>query len=324
MNWKSIIVTALITGIVTVFTGMILFWWQIEKTELTYNSIQSIPFDDATNSLFIQQIEIQNSGEKSIEDVVVSISFTNEIIEKSKIEISKTISYKKESDEKTIILKIDSLNPNESANISILYKSNSSNSNGATISLRGKGITGKLIGATEENNKTSILIALIGAYAGVFSFIISTKRGREILSRIIQHILHGHYMDIDEQKYVIASTLSLYGYPEKAKEYLNNGNDRFFWVESDLLAAEAIKGDEKLKKDTLDILDIISNLSYIAKKSKAICFYNIARIYKSLESNNEKVKENITKAIQLDESTIKKRISIDPLFVEFEELIKNF
>ncbi|WP_296591428.1 hypothetical protein [Methylophaga sp.] len=64
MNWKSIIATALITGIVTVATGMFLFWWQSEKSELTYNSIQSIPFDDSDNKLFIQQVEIFNSGDK--------------------------------------------------------------------------------------------------------------------------------------------------------------------------------------------------------------------------------------------------------------------
>jgi len=63
MNWKSIITTALLTGVVTIATGMLLFWWQTEKFELTYNSILSIPFDDASNTLFIQQIEIKYSGE---------------------------------------------------------------------------------------------------------------------------------------------------------------------------------------------------------------------------------------------------------------------
>ena len=67
MNWKSIIATALVTGLVTVLTGMTLFWWQTEKSELTYNSIQSIPFDEPSNSLFIQQVEIKNSGDKVIE-----------------------------------------------------------------------------------------------------------------------------------------------------------------------------------------------------------------------------------------------------------------
>lgn len=78
MNWKSIIATALITGVVTIATGMLLFWWQAEKTELTYNSIQSIPFDDSNNKLFIQQVEITNSGDRVVEDVVFVLSFQME------------------------------------------------------------------------------------------------------------------------------------------------------------------------------------------------------------------------------------------------------
>lgn len=324
MNWKSIIATALITGIVTVITSMILFWWKTEKSELTYNSIQSIPFDDTRNSLFIQQIEIQNSGEKPIEDVVLAISFTDEIIEKSRIEIDKAISHKKESDDKTITLKIDSLNSDEGANISVLYKSSTSNSTGAAISLRGKGITGTLIGSTKKSNIEPIIIALVAAYTGIFAFLLSTRRGREKLSRMMHNLFLGRVTinnDTEYQKHVIASILSLYGYPEKAKEYLNNGNDRQFWVESDLLAAEAIiKGDNKLKKDTLDILYTISIIPYIAKKSKAICFYNIARLYQSLGPGDGNVKVYLDMAKQLDVSVVKERLAIDPILKEFSKL----
>jgi len=86
--------------------------------------------------LFIQQINIYNSGDEPVEDVILSISFTEEVIEKSRIVIDKAISHKKESNDNSITLRINSLNPSEEANISVLYKNSSSNSNGAAISLR--------------------------------------------------------------------------------------------------------------------------------------------------------------------------------------------
>lgn len=318
MNWKSIIATAMITGAVTVITGMILFWWQSDKSELTYNSIQSIPFDDASNSLYIQQVEIRNSGDKPVDDVILSISFTEEVIEKSRIVINKAISHKKESNENSITLRIDSLNPNEGANVSVLYKSNSSSSSGAAISLRGKGVTGKLIGSSENSEKILLLIALIAAYTGMFSVFISTKGGRHVLPLIVKGLLFKESIGGD-QKHEIASALSLYGYPEKAREYLNSSADRQYWVEADLLAAEALIGDEKLKKDTIKILIMITDIPNIVSTSKAIAFYNIARIHKSLRTGDETVNEYLNLAIELDKPLINSRVSRDPVFSPDQE-----
>ena len=313
MNWKSIITTALITGVVTIATGMFLFWWQAEKAELTYNSIQSIPFDDASNKLFIQQIEINNSGDKPTESVVLVISFEDELIQKSKITIDNTIPHQKTSNDKTIQLKIDSLNPNEGANISVLYQSSKLNSSGAKISLRAKGITGKLIGTKDQDSKESIFISVMAAYAGIFAFFLSTKRAITMLPLVVKSFVLGRSLG-ESQKHIIASTLSMYGYPEKAKEYLNSGSSRQYWVEADLLAAEAILGDEKIKNDFIKVLLVISELPNIARASKAITYYNIARLSKVLGANNERVGEYLELAKNLDKSEVEGRLSRDPLF----------
>jgi hypothetical protein len=314
MNWKSIIATALITGIVTIATGMLLFWWQAEKAELTYNSIQSIPFDDASNKLFIQQIEINNSGDKPVENVVLIISFTDEIIQKSKITIDSTISHETTKNEKTIELNIESLNPKENANISVLYQSPKLSSTGAKISLRAKGITGKLIGSSKKGSKESILIALFAAYAGIFGFFLSSKRGRTMLPFIAKSLILGKSLG-DNQKDIIASILSMYGYPDKAKEYLCSGTNRQYWVEADLLAAEAILGDEKTKNDIVKVLLVISELPNIAKSSKAITYYNIARLTRTLSNNDERTEEYLELAKKLDKSEVEDRLMRDPVFL---------
>lgn len=319
MNWKSIIATALITGIVTVATGMFLFWWQSEKSELTYNSIQSIPFDDSDNKLFIQQVEIFNSGDKVVENVIFVLSFSHEKIQKSKIAIDKAISHQQKTEEKLIELKIDSLNPHEGASISVLFQSPNVITSGGAVSLRGNGVTGKLIGTGNKTNNSPILISLFAAYAGVIAFLLSTKIGRRAFPIILKSLIFRRtFSSIDEQKNVIASMLAMYGYPEKAKEYLQSGTSRQYWVEADLLASEAINSDDKTKKDTIEILKQISNVETIVDGSKAIIYYDIARIAKSRAEGSPIVEQYLELAISLDKIEITKRLENDPIFIDFK------
>ena len=320
MNWKSIIATALITGVVTISTGMLLFWWQSDKTELTYNSIQSIPFDDSNNKLQIQQIEISNSGDKVVEDVIFVLTFSNEKIQKSKISIDNAISHQKKSDDTSIELKIDSLNPQEGASISVLFQSANATASGGAVSLRGKGVVGKVIGSSDKNNRATIIISLMAAYAGIFAFLLSTKIGRRALPIIVKSLIMGRPLkSMGEQKNVIASILSMYGYPDKAKEYLQSESSRKYWVEADLLASEAINADEKTKSDTINILKQLSNVDSIAEGSRAVIYYNIARIAKVYDGDSSCINEYLELAKKLDKKEVERRMNIDPIFQSCNE-----
>lgn len=121
------------------------------------------------------------------------------------------------------------------------------------------------------------------------------------------------------QRHEIASILSMYGYPDKAKEYLNSGADRQYWVEADLLAAEALNGDDKLKKDTISILSFISRTPGIVSASKAIAFYNIARIQMVLDPTSNKIDEHLDLAKEFDNKEVRDRLSRDPIFVSEEK-----
>ena len=63
MNWKLILVTAVVTGAVTVVAGQILIWTQSKEPRLIYNSVLSEPFVEENYSRYIQQIDIVNSGD---------------------------------------------------------------------------------------------------------------------------------------------------------------------------------------------------------------------------------------------------------------------
>ena len=77
MSWKSILATVLITGFVTLGSGLFLFWLQSAEPDLVYKNIISEPFVEENYSRYIQQIDIVNSGETFLEDIIFSITFPN-------------------------------------------------------------------------------------------------------------------------------------------------------------------------------------------------------------------------------------------------------
>lgn len=311
MNWKSILLTAFVTGIVTLGTGMLLFWWQAKEAKLTYNYVKSISFDDIENKVFIQQFEIANTGTQIAENVSLIITFPQSTIEKIKIKIDDTIKYTKKIEENSITLEIESLNPQENLSLSTLIKSKADSLSDPKISLRAKGLLGKKIGDTKDTSTTPMIIALIASYAGLLAAMMSIKRLRNKISEII----FGQQRTYQNQKDIIASLLSMYGFPEKAREYLNYGSKRLYWVEADLLASEALEANPENKNKILKILIELAEIERINPSSKAIIFYNIARIYKSLKVEDNVI-EYLSKAKAVDKSEIERRLLKDPIFIE--------
>ena len=55
INWKQIVLTAMITGIIAVITGIILYYFQKREPELTYSLSETIPFQGDKEALAIYQ-----------------------------------------------------------------------------------------------------------------------------------------------------------------------------------------------------------------------------------------------------------------------------
>jgi hypothetical protein len=311
MNWKSILATGLVTAIVTIGTGVFLFWWQTKEPELTYNYVRSIPFDDSGSQVFIQQFEVSNSGDETAEDITLIVRFPQSQIEKSNIRIDNAIKYQKEIKDDSVTLAITSLNPNEGLSFSVLLKGQLTLASEPEVSLRAKGIVGEKVGSTKSKIKPAIGIALIAAYAGIFAFMLSNKRYREIFPLVLFKLLRGGSVSTGNQKDNIASLLSLYGFPEKAREYLNYGSARRYWVEADLIGADAIASNEQDRKNMLNVLSHLVEEIHMASQSKAVVHYNIARIQKSL---NLEFQEQLDLAKSIDNKEIDIRLKRDPVF----------
>lgn len=307
MNWKSIIVNGLVTGIVTIGTGVLLFWWQAKEPKLTYNYVKSISFEDSGDRVFIQQLEVSNSGDKTAEDVALFVEFPQAILEKSKIVIDNSISNTKTIGSDSIAVKVEDLNPGESFSISAMVKSKSQAAIEPNISLRAKGITGEKVGAVQKLKYSTIIISLAAAYTGVFAFAVMNKRSRD---RFL--VLLGRRLGRGDQRDNLASLFAMYGLVEKAKEYAASGVSRKYWIEADLLAAEAINSDAVVRGKILLVLKHVSDLERLAKASQGIIFYNMARIYKS--DNDPQYEFYLAKSKQIYPA-IEGRLLVDPVFI---------
>ena len=314
MNLKSLIITSIFSGLITIATGMILFWFQAKTPELTYNSVASIPFDDVNSRLYIQQVNIQNEGNKIVENVTLSIKTFKDNIKKTKIIIDPAISFNKSLEIDCFKIEIDSLNPGENAKITLLVESNNNQNSETHISLRGKGVKGKAIGERTNRITPFIFIPLLSVYAGILSFILYNKSYRSRFLSIFKEIMQGKsHSLIGGQNYEIASILSMHGFPEKAKGYLSCTAPRQYWAEADLLSAEAIKESLEVKEKMIRVLKDLLATPLIASSSKSIVAYNITRIYKVL-NKNDKVTEYLNLAKEHDQKEIELRLSKDPIF----------
>lgn len=79
-----------------------------------------------------------------------------------------------------------------------------------------------------------------------------------------------------------------------------------------------LKCEDSVKLDTISILRVISEIEAISEGSKAIALYNIARLYKIMESESE-TDAYLKLAKDLDATEIENRLSKDPVFLGTHE-----
>lgn len=306
MSWKSILLNGLVTGVVTIGTGVLLFWWQAKEPKLTYNYVKSISFEDSGDRVFIQQFEVSNSGDKTAEDVALYVGFPQAVVEKAKVVIDNSIVNTKAIGGDSISVRVEDLNPGEGFSISAMVKSKSEVAIEPTISLRAKGITGEKVGSAKGKSYGAIVISLAAAYAGILAFAIVNKRTRNGIL-----IIFGRRLGRGDQRDNLASIFAMYGLVEKAREYAVSEKARKYWVEADVLAAEAINSDVEKKGRILLVLKHVSGFGGLAPTTQGVIFYNIARIYKS--DGNPQFENYLHKSREVYPE-VDARLLIDPVF----------
>ncbi|MCP4262120.1 MAG: hypothetical protein GY774_32160 [Planctomycetes bacterium] len=88
INWRQILITAIITGIITVISGVILFKIQEREPRLTYSTIDTIPFEGPNKVVGIYNVVLKNEGEKELKDVVCVVKINKSKIDQYKVSIN--------------------------------------------------------------------------------------------------------------------------------------------------------------------------------------------------------------------------------------------
>jgi hypothetical protein len=308
MNWMQILVTAIITGVITIISGAILFRIQTREPNLVYTAPDTRPFSGTDRNFAIYNVSISNPGKAGIPDVVGVIQVASATLEDLRITAAPSLTCTHNIISSTLELRIPELNPNETIGVSILATSKSDLPNSPDVSVRGSGITG-IEGTSPETKRFSdwftwALPATLAVYSGLAFVYIARRRGSLFLL-----VSHKHS---DAQNEILAYLCGLHGLMNDVQEYLSKPCDTSYWAEADRFAAIAVANPtadeaEKRKNVLKDLLEYAS----VASLSVGIIYYDVARIAFA-QAKHDEAKENLKKAKQHAGRLIDIRLKLEP------------
>ena len=212
MKWKPIIATAVVTGLVTIITGMALFYWQLREPELIYSVVGSAPFPGEDENFAIQHVEIRNDGKKEVTNVSVAIEIPGSDIRDYKVISAAGLKITEEPEKHSLVLRFPSLNPGERLTVSLLVTGPLQSLVAPDVSARGNGVLGTQAETGKEADfKSTLFPAIAAAYAGVFAFLLMSKRYRRAFLLLTRSMVGGKLRKPGGQSDVFVTLLSIHG-----------------------------------------------------------------------------------------------------------------
>ena len=317
MNIRTIILTAVVTGVVAIVTGMTLYNLQLREPELVYKITEAVPFQGDKESFAIHHVEIDNKGKKKVNNVMLRLEVDNAIIKERKVSSSMAVPFTEEPSENIHDIKIPTLNPTEKVTSSLLVVSKDGAFNPIKVVLRGDGVTGRSSEIKNDRQlKTILITGLSSAYAGLFVLLLISNRYRKIARKIIRKGPFPFLTGTDvysNQSENLASLLSIHGLPNLAAEFLNNRKHSYYWSESEYLASRAITDeDSELANKLLTIFKDLIDRNPMSASTKSIVNYSMARLYKFIDDEQASI-QHLNIAKKIDKYEVESRLNIDPL-----------
>ena len=308
IDWKNNIITALISIVVTVAGGAILIYFQNAKTELTYSLEKIEPFDNQSEKLTIFHIQIVNSGSSIIEDIEGCISLDSANIAAYKTSSQTLLKIKDSIFKGKINISIKSLNSDEKCKISILAKSLDKFPKEPNIQFRAKGLLGIKTDLDTSNIsekkilKNPFLLILVSSIF-VLSLFSTIRRVKPVLTgsqngsqKDILSYLFGVHNLITEVDRLISMSYTTYC----------SEADRLGF-----LAVNSIDVDYQNKIKSI-LIELTSYADAMATDSKAICYFNIAKI-ENLQQNTVEANKYLQLAKNGSKYLIERRIKIEKI-----------
>jgi len=198
IQWAQVVITALITSLFSIVVGVLLFNFTNREPRITYEIFPTSSFSGETQELIIQNIRIQNEGDKEAEKVQVVVSFpTSTKISDTNFEASSLaleVNSVPDTSEFKRAYEVPMLNQNEYIRFSFLVENYSGQ--GIDVAVRGTGVSGVL---KEVSNDTRTSMTDI-----IFTIIIAAL---SVLLLGILGFTMAQYLQLREEKEEIARTL---------------------------------------------------------------------------------------------------------------------
>lgn len=188
----QIILTALITALLSLAVGILLYHYKSKTADLVYEVFPPAHFEKQTTRTSIYNARVENAGSKEAEDVQVYFELPASChIQDIKVEPSmKSISYTSSSPNPNIrAVKFPLLNPGDNSRFSVLVDQGEIAP--IKVEVRGKGLTGRT-GPSESRTEflsilsiSSAILAVIGVLIGITSTLFAKFRSEHQISEIV-------------------------------------------------------------------------------------------------------------------------------------------
>jgi hypothetical protein len=301
INWTQSIITAILAIVVSIGGGMILFYLQSKEPKLVYQVDEILPFKSQKENLNIYRIKIKNTGSKPAENILTEVTISPAKIKDYNITTEFPIEFKSEKDSLEFKARTNSLNPNESYDISILAITNKDFPNKPIIKLSARGIIGKEVDGVSKNSifDNFIFTSLIPIITLLISFIVRNKG-----------IGNRH---AGEQDRVLAYIYGIHQLSNEVDRLLALPKTPAYWSEADRLTSNALTTNDinminKVKLILVNILDYADP----ADSSKGIINFNLYKLEKAI-GNTQSSNDYLDKAKKFIPKLIENRLKIDTI-----------
>lgn len=325
VNWPQIIITAIITGLVSLIVAIVVFYYTTEKTELIYEEFPISTFQSDQTELSILNYSVKNVGQKTAKNVRLYVKLPNSaIIKEPNIKVNNALTKYAVIDRKDnlIVYNISSLFQYDNFNISILAENLVSNDE-VSVEVRSDESVGKLF--EESENEVSpvfiyvaviliiifiilVVVLIFTAKRAIKAFGFLRKRinkETDIENRKVKDIITQgvDYCDMGMQKESIkVLRKGKYLHPESSSIHSNLG--RAYAKNSEFEKAEVeFKIAEKLIKDDTD---------------KLIYNYTKAHYFALLDKKQLMI-EHIEKAQKFGKDRVQEKMMLDDEFNKYKD-----
>jgi hypothetical protein len=306
---KTIIISAVVTGVITLLTTLVINYFTSKKNKLSYITQTSIPFQKDSLNVRIYNLDLINDGDEVIEGIKGVIKFDNQEISDYKLKSSPVLAIHDTLSDGKYEISIGSLNPSEKVTVSFLISSPNYIDSLPKVDFRAKGLSAKSEEVSDKKDESSsfFYILLFGVLLALFPssfllFLIKKKR-----------MANGQHSD--DQSRILSYLCGVHGLLDESERYLNKMNSVNYWSEADYFGNLTLQdiNNSNNEKRLLVLLDLL-RYAKVSDESIGIIYYNIAKVYKII-GNSEKSNEYLTKAKKIIPKLIENRLTIDKVFL---------